>query len=281
MGNPQLTIGMATYDDYDGVYFTVQALRLFHPEVTRQTEIVVLDNNPDGPAASSLRSMETWVEGLRYVSDQSVRGTSARGLIFREAESLNVLIVDSHVMCVPGSIRRLIDYFNSHPDSQDLLQGPLLHDDLASVSTHFAPTWGEGMYGQWETDDRGQDPDGPPFEIPMQGLGLFACRRDAWPGFNPRFSGFGAEEGYIQEKFRQAGGRALCLPFLRWVHRFERPLGVPYRNTLEDRLRNYLIGWTELGLDTDQVDDHFCERMDEEVFQAVCQSLEREYDMQC
>ena len=39
MGNPQLTIGMATYDDYDGVYFTVQALRLFHPEVTRQTEI--------------------------------------------------------------------------------------------------------------------------------------------------------------------------------------------------------------------------------------------------
>ncbi len=28
-----LTIGMATYDDYDGVYFTVQALRLYHPEI--------------------------------------------------------------------------------------------------------------------------------------------------------------------------------------------------------------------------------------------------------
>jgi len=24
---------MATYDDFDGVYFTIQAIRLFHPEV--------------------------------------------------------------------------------------------------------------------------------------------------------------------------------------------------------------------------------------------------------
>jgi hypothetical protein len=26
-----LSIGMATYDDYDGVYFSVQAIRLYHP----------------------------------------------------------------------------------------------------------------------------------------------------------------------------------------------------------------------------------------------------------
>ena len=63
--------------------------------------------------------------------------------------------------------------------------------------------------------DGSSEIDAPAFEIPMQGLGLFACRRAAWVGFNTRFRGFGAEEGYIHEKTRQHGGRTLCLPFLR------------------------------------------------------------------
>ena len=29
----KLCIGMATYDDFDGVYFSVQAIQLYHPEV--------------------------------------------------------------------------------------------------------------------------------------------------------------------------------------------------------------------------------------------------------
>ncbi|HEV2310466.1 MAG TPA: hypothetical protein VGU73_08075, partial [Acidimicrobiia bacterium] len=41
-----LCIGMATYDDYDGVYFSVQALRLYHPEVMDRVSILVLDNHP-------------------------------------------------------------------------------------------------------------------------------------------------------------------------------------------------------------------------------------------
>ena len=47
------------------------------------------------------------------------------------------------------------------------------------------------------TDDRGRDSNGEPFEIPMQGLGMFSCRKEAWLGFNPLFNGFGGEEGYI------------------------------------------------------------------------------------
>jgi hypothetical protein len=83
----------------------------------------------------------------------------------------------------------------------------------------------------------------------MQGLGAFSCRTDAWPGFHPGFRGFGGEEGYLHEKFRRAGGRCLCLPWLRWMHRFGRPRGVPYPLTIEDKLRNYVLGHTELGLD--------------------------------
>lgn len=96
-----------------------------------------------------------------------------------------------------------------------------------------------------------------PFEIGMQGLGIFTCRRDAWLGFNPRFRGFGGEEFYIHEKFRQAGRTCWCLPWLRWLHRFGRPQGVPYALSVEDRIWNYLVGWSELGLPLDSIYEHF------------------------
>ena len=41
----RLTIGMATYDDYDGVYFSIQALRLYHAEVMKDAEILVIDTD--------------------------------------------------------------------------------------------------------------------------------------------------------------------------------------------------------------------------------------------
>ena len=110
----------------------------------------------------------------------------------------------------------------------------------------------------------------------MQGLGLFACRRAAWPGFNPDFRGFGGEEGYIHEKFRRAGGRTLCLPFLRWMHRFTRPLGIPYVNRWEDRLRNYLIGFRELGLDTAPVVEHFKAHLGEAAAAAMLERVEKD-----
>jgi hypothetical protein len=98
---------------------------------------------------------------------------------------------------------------------------------------------------------------------------VFSCRRDAWLGFNPRFRGFGGEEFYIHEKFRQAGRQTLCLPFLRWIHRFGRPGGVPYRLTIEDKFRNYVIGLTELGLPLDRAVQHFRSRLSEDTIQQI------------
>src|SRR5262249_3238072 len=80
------------------------------------------------------------------------------------------------------------------------------------TGSHFEPVWSNGMFGRWACDDRAQDPTGPEFEIPMQGLGLFACRREAWPGINPRFRGFGGEEGSLHEKFWQPHGRGFGPP---------------------------------------------------------------------
>ena len=91
------------------------------------------------------------------------------------------------------------------------------------------------------------------------GLGLFACRKDAWVGFNPRLWGFGAEEGYLHELVRRHGGKTIGLHALGWVHRFSRPSGIPYRITRHDRIRNYEVAWAELGWDRSEMRAHFAE----------------------
>lgn len=273
----KLTIGMATYDDYDGVYFSVQALRMYHPEVTDETEILVIDNNPSGPCGKPLKNLEHSIQGYRYFPFNEQTGTAnSRDRIFREANSEYVMSIDCHVFIVPGAIRRLIDYLEQNDTSANLYQGPLVTDNLTSLCTHFVPQWSGGMYGRWGTDERAKDMNADPFEIEMQGLGLFVCARDAWVGFNPLFRGFGGEEGYIHEKVRQRGGHTLCLPFLRWLHRFERPLGVPYPLNWRDRVYNYLVGFRELGLDCEQIRTHFREFLGEDEADRMLQEIEND-----
>ncbi|MEM7582606.1 MAG: glycosyltransferase [Acidobacteriota bacterium] len=266
---PRLTVGMATYDDYDGVYFTVQALVLNQPEIAADLEILIVDNHPEGPAAEALAGLAAGVPGARYLAFSEIRSTAVRDVIFREARAPIVLCMDSHVLLSPGSLLRLTEYFEARADCAELVHGPLLYDDHRTLSTHFEPVWSAGMYGVWATDDRGLDVDAPPFEIPMQGLGLFACRTEAWPGLNPRLRGFGGEEGYLHEKFRRSGGRALCLPFLRWIHRFQRPGGIPFANLWEDRIRNYLIVHHELGLPITGLESHFRSFLGDALYQRT------------
>lgn len=274
----RLTIGMATYDDYDGVYFTIQSLRTNQPELAGDLEFVVIDNHPDGPCSQALSDLGKSVGCYRYVPRGEWTGTAMRNAVFEEASSSFVLCLDSHVLIAPGALTKLVAFFEANPDSRDLLQGPLVYDDLTNIATHMDPQWRAGMFGTWASDPRGCDPSAAPFEISMHGLGLFAMRRSAWPGFNPMFRGFGAEEGYIHEKVRQRGGRILCLPFLRWLHRFNRPFRLPYVNRWEDRMRNYFIGFTELGLDTAYMEAHFADLLGEETAARILADIRRELE---
>jgi hypothetical protein len=261
----RLCVGMATYDDFDGVWFTIQTIGMYQPEVLEDVSFLVIDNHPEGDAGPPLKALEAWLPNYRYVPFDGYRGTAVRDLVFREACADIVCCVDSHILLQPGALAHLLDWFSAHPGSKDLLQGPLLYDSLEPGATHLKPTWGAGMFGQWDRDARLDQPDGEPFEIQMQGLGLFACRRDAWPGLNPRLRGFGGEEGYLHEKFRQRGGRVLCHPRLGWLHRFPRPSGVSYPNVWEDRVRNYYIAWSEIGWDLAPIGSHFRELLGPDV----------------
>lgn len=253
-----LTIGMATYDDFDGVFFTTQALFMYHKEVLPYSRFVVIDNNPYSKQGEQTKEYCTQV-GITYVPFAEYSATTVKGMLFDYAETPYVLCMDSHVLVEQGALMRLLLYYQCNENTIDLLQGPLLSEEPnhPDIWTHFEPKWRSQMYGIWSTDERGKNPNGEPFDIPMQGMGLFSCRRDAWVGFNPEFRGFGGEEWYIHEKFRRTGGRTLCLPFLRWSHRFRRPRGVPYKISVEDKIRNYYIGFLELGKDIDEITNYF------------------------
>ena len=248
---------MATFDDFDGVYFSIQALRMYHPEVIDHIEIIVVDNNPDGPHGKCIRNLAAQNRNIKYIPFKEYQSTAIRNLIFENASAPYVLSMDCHVLFESGSIKKLIEYYERNPETKDLLQGPMVYDNLKTISSHFDPVWRAQMYGIWATDDRAKDPDAEPFEIPMQGLGVFSAKKDNWLGFNPAFRGFGGEEGYIHEKYRKSGAKTLCLPFLRWVHRFQRPNGVKYPLTLENKVRNYFIGCVELGSDVGPIYEHF------------------------
>ncbi len=261
---PLLTIGMACYDDFDGVWFSIKGLLLYHPEVLSRSEILVIDNNPQGSHGQEVKKFLKSIRNARYIEYTDAQGTAQpRNRIFAEAQGEFVLGMDCHVLFDPGSLTRLLDYYETHPETGDLLQGPLIGDRGTPIGTHQELTWRKQALGIWATDERGKNPDAPPFEIPQQGMGCFSCRKEAWVGFHPDFRGFGGCETYIAERFRAEGHKVLCLPFLRWHHRFPRPNGVSHRLDALDQLRNYLITAEALGWDREEVIQNYCQDMQE------------------
>lgn len=248
------TLGMAAYDNFDEVFFTVQSLRFHHRKAIERFEIVVVDNNPkskDGSAIESFIAGRVQDRG-RYVPFAEPKGSvPPRGHLFDVAQGKFVVCIDSHVMFEEGSLDRLVQFFDDNPTSDDLLHGVLVsnYGPHRIEGTHMVPQWRSHMFGTWGVDQRGKNPEGEPFEIPQHGLGFFAARRESWLGFRKDFVGFSGGEGYIHEKYRQAGRKVLCLPGVRWVHKFARPHGIPHKPNIEDKIKNHVRGWNELGVD--------------------------------
>ena len=97
---------MATYDDFHGVYFTIQALRMYHEEVMDEVEFLIIDNNPKGTHGSELRNFVNWGENIRYVPEEKWVSTAVRNKIFEEANGDFVISTDCHVLFEKGSIKK-------------------------------------------------------------------------------------------------------------------------------------------------------------------------------
>ncbi len=254
----KLTIGMVVYDDWDGFYFTVQLLRVFHAECMKDVEFVIVNTNPNSKQGKEVAKFikDGFIkEPLVYLETDNSLGAFTKGKIFELAKTPYVLVTDCHVIFGPNSIKELIGFFDAGLDKGGLVQGPLIYDDLIHVSTHLKPTWGSGMLGQWEYSEKYKTENY--FEIPAQGMGVFACRRDSWLGFHKKHNGFGGEEYYVQEKFRQNGKKITCLSSLKWIHRFRRAGGAPYNPEREGKFKNQVRGFLELDKPVFQIIEHF------------------------
>lgn len=96
-----LTIGVATDSDYDGVYFSVQALRLYQSQARcpRQSSRWSLLQRPQ--ATGHLDPQ------LPLHSRDGQGGHCGSGCTWVEASGKFVLCLDSHVLLVPGALNRL------------------------------------------------------------------------------------------------------------------------------------------------------------------------------
>src|SRR3954454_4188675 len=89
-----LTVGMATYDDFDGVYFTIQSLNLF--QGMSECEILVIDNYG---CEATKKYLNDWVHNARYIRDTTIQGTAyPKNQVFEQASGEYVLCIDSHVL---------------------------------------------------------------------------------------------------------------------------------------------------------------------------------------
>lgn len=262
------TIGIATLDDFEGLWWTVHTILSHHvTAIGPEWQLVVIDQNPDsdhGAECANLvvKKLKRRIDRLgclhsaKYVPMRAPRGIGvARNRIFAEAAGDWVLCLDSHVLLYPEA---LAEFAKLAPTiGRDLLVGPLVSESGGYVGTHQELVWRREALGIWETDERGTDWNHPPFDVPSQGLGMFACRRDAFPGFHPQQRGFGSAEAMFCERFRARGDRVLCVPRLRWLHRFVRIGGPPYECLTVDKVANYLLEMLSHGLDTSGLCDHF------------------------
>ena len=259
---------MATYGEYDSVWFTLRGLTANHP----RCRYLVVDNSPEIDVRT--RAI-TRASGGTYLHRPDLVGTSKpRDAVFQFADTPWVMCIDSHVLLETGAVQAALDYCTNHPESRDIISGPMIYDDGRGYATHWTSKAPPLFDGTWAQDARGAGAE--PFEIPAMGLGLWMMRRAAWPGFNPLFRGFGGEEGYTHEIVRQRGGRALCLPGLRWCHKFRdvggwnRNPAPPYPLRLEDHTWNLLVGHREAGIDVEPlIHEHFGSRLPKETWEQL------------
>ena len=242
---------MPCYGNPSEVWFTVQSLRMYQD--ISDCEILVIDNQ----GSEEMQKLVNSFQDIKYFEYPDINGTGpVRNKIFEVAKGDFVLVIDSHVLLWPNSILRLKWWLKEHwDDAKNLIHGPMVLSSLKNFYSHYLPVWRGQMWGIWPDGQTEEQLPRLPFEIQMMGCGLFGCRKDSWLGFHSKCRGFGGVEGVIHEKYRKAGRKVLCLPWLKWCHYFGSPHKYPLH--IEDRIRNFLLGFKELNLDPAPIYEHF------------------------
>ena len=99
----------------------------------------------------------------------------------------------------------------------------------------------------------GFDPDESEFEIFSQGLGLFLQVKGLGLVLTSIVEVLVEKSVTFMKNTERLAEKHYVLPFLKWLHRFARPDGVKYELTIDNKVRNYVLEFTELDLDLSPV----------------------------
>lgn len=283
MSKPLLAIGLPHFDDSKGLWFTLTILRNHHRKHLKQCQLIIADNSFGSPSGAAVRNHLKYVQddfhSVKYVEVGPVIGSAvAKNAVFDNSDALVTWCLDCHIDVHEGVIDRIFEFIPEMSD--DLYCWTIVYDDRKSISTHLEDRWRREEWGTWAVPDpRGQDPNGKPFEIQAMAMGMFLCRTSAWLGFNRHSRGFDNEQWLIHDKFRNAGRKCWCVPWLRGTHYFRgedqpRPR-YPIRRW--DRVRNMMLGMQENGRDLAPLYQHFVS-LDPREGETLSQHLIREHD---
>lgn len=276
---PKLTIGMACWDDVEGTFWTLSILRQFHvpyySHLRDQVELLVVDDMPT--EQRELRHLCN-LANAKYVHKPKNMGPAhAKSSVFEEASGEYTLLLDSHVLCLPGSVEHLLNGIDAGSIGNDIWSGPLVSENGGIIATELLPRWRGEFFGIWDTD---QDIVNKKVkEIRGMGSAFFCMKTRNFidiEGFPKEFRGFGGEELILSEINRKkTGGRHMCHDALRWQHRFYKPKPVTYALTVNDKFKNYVVGFYKAGWDTDAVRKYFAKKLPAAQHQHNCQEMER------
>ncbi len=256
---------MPSYNNYNEVWFTVQTLRTYFD--LSECEILVVDNYGDD-------DLRNWVllngeKVVRYERFSDITGTApAKNAVFSLAEGDFVLCIDSHIILEKDSIPKLLQWIRENPSCDALIQSPMRYDFMSMYVDTLLPKWSTKMFGLWGPNFSELKKE--PYEITMMGTGLLGSFKDKWLGFHKDFRGFGGEEGYIHWKYQKHQRKVLCLPFLTWLHLFH-IMGTDFNYPISviDRVRNYLIGYKELGISDESLRQEFGSKLIDSIYSQI------------
>lgn len=269
----KLTIGCANWDDPEGAFWTYSSLRNNH-FLLPNVELLCVDDMPE-PQEELKR-----VCGLsktRYVHKPKANGPAhAKNSVFEEARGEYVLLLDCHVLLNRNCLENIFNLIAKDRIKNNIISGPLLNEAGDLYATELVPKLRGDFFGIWHNDPLLAN--GTLIEKIVWGMGsaFILCKKQAWHdvgGFPKNFRGFGGEEGIISELFRHKGGEHICNMGLGWVHRFMRTKPLSYTCTVNDKMRNYLIGAYLTGYNVHQFVEYFKRKLPVEQSQVVLSEI--------
>lgn len=170
MNKYKLTIGIIVSDDYHSLYYSLYNL-LLHQDI-QDTQLIVINNGLRNQHNTLVEQEVKQHPFIKYIKLDEPSGNSlAKNTLFKEANGDFVLCLDARVMLCENVIKCVKDHINSHPDSKDLVSGPLVFKDCMNFSTHQTEVWSNGVLGVWTKA----------WKHPSQDITFIAKSRDGTP----------------------------------------------------------------------------------------------------